>query len=89
MVYQDIAIKVRGISKFTGLIFVALVISVFFWLALWLLSTITPFFYLLAFLVIAFLYWPGRKHKMLFNILGPILVLELIIWLTLKLIIIM
>ena len=88
MVYQDTAIKVREISKFTGLIFIALVISVLFWLALWLLSTITPFFYLLSFLAIAFLYLLGRKRKMLFNIRGPILFLELVIGLTLKLIII-
>jgi hypothetical protein len=88
MVYPDITIKVREISKFIGLIFIALVISVVFWLALWFLSVITPYFYLLSLLVIVFLYWPGRKHKMLFNILGPILVLELVIWLTLKLIII-
>jgi cbb3-type cytochrome oxidase subunit 3 len=88
MVYPDITIKVREISKFIGLIFIALVISVVFWLALWFLSVITPYFYLLSLLVIVFLYWPGRKHKMLFNILGPILVLELVIWLTLKLIIV-
>ena len=68
----------------------AIVFSIFFQFALfllWALQLMPNITDIVTILVIAYLYWPGKKRGLFSEILGPILVLEMALILTISLII--
>jgi len=77
--------RVLKLVKFT---FGAIVLSSFLWLPLCGLSNLSPILtFLIAALVVAYLYWPGKKRGLFLGVLGPVLALELAVLLTINLII--
>ena len=78
---QDLG-QVLKLIKFT---FKAIVISTFLWTGLYVMPRILMF--LVAGLILAYLYWPGKKRGLLPEVLGPVLALELALLLTINLII--
>jgi len=83
---------VGRVLKLTTFIFGAIVLSIFFQLALLFLWVLALRFIpngtdLVTGLVIAYLYWPGKKRGLFLRVLGPVLALELALFLTINLII--
>ncbi len=78
---QDLG-QVLKLIKFT---FGAIVISTFLWTGLYAMPRILTF--LVAGLILVYLYWPNKKRGLLPKILGPVLALELALLLTINLII--
>ncbi len=74
--------RVLKLIKFT---FGAIVLSSFLWVALCGLPRILTF--LVAGLVVAYLYWPGKKRGLFLGVLEPVLALELALLLTINLMI--
>lgn len=75
----------KRVLKLIGFTFGAIALSTFLWSALYLMSRILTFF--IAGLVVAYLYWPGKKRGLFLGVLGPVLALELVLPLTINLII--
>lgn len=75
--------------KFIMCILGAIMLSVPIWFALLLLGGEHPriLAFLIASLAVAYLYWPGKKHGLFLEVLGPVLLLELLLLLTINLII--
>ena len=80
--YKQDARKVLKLIRFT---FGAIVLSTFLWTGLYTLPRILTF--LIAGLIVFCLYWPSKKRGLFLKVLGPVLVLELALLLTINLII--
>lgn len=76
---------IRQVLKLIKSTFGAIVLSTFLWTGLYVMPRI--FMFLVAGLIVAFLYWFGKKRGLFLGVLGPVLALELALLLTINLII--
>ncbi len=105
VVSQSYKQNLGQVLKLITLTLAALVLSVFLWMILYLgpmwvalyfmpywvvLGSIPRVFtFLIAGLIVAYLYWPGKKRGLFPTVLGPIFLLELLSFLTINLIILL
>lgn len=75
----------KRVLKLIGFTLGAIALSTLLWSALCLMPRILMF--LVAGLVVAYLYWPGKKRGLFLGVLGPVLALELAVLLTINLMI--